>query len=350
MNTSDFKAVRLIVNYPMQHLVPWLKQHIVGSQATILVQTRQQWASDFFLSHYQEPKRDLSAYLEACQEHLLALCEMARTHGYHVKMLPFPISAVFFASKNEISTIPVFDVNHHPQQYTITSEEIAWHYYSEYLQNLEKLSESIVWDDQGNVKIPELLGICTSDGNLATSMPRKWVERENKSDNTIRQNFGHRHIYCLVVSVTGRILLHQRVGGKDNELLWDKSNGGHVGFGEPTVETCLRELQEELSIRFDPKRHHLSLLESKRTPEDHLRFVPDKQNTLFEYGMYDLFLLSGVDECEVVLDETEVRDVKWFQVSEAIDFIENHPDEITPDLKKLLPHIRAINVFEQHSS
>lgn len=345
MNPSDFQAVRLVVNYPILHIASWLKTHLVGSQATIIVPTTQQWASDFFLTHYQSPKRDLSEYIHSCQEHLVELCQLAASRGFQLKMLPFPISGTFIATHQEIVSIPVFDTNHTAKEMLVPKEDIAWHYYHEYLSNLERMSEAVSLDKVGELRIPELLGICTSDGKLATSMPRKWVERENKLDNTIRRNFGHRHIYCLVLSTKGRILLHQRVSGKDNELLWDKSNGGHVCFGEPTVETCLRELEEELSIRFDGQRHTLQVLETRRQPEDHLRFVPNRENSIFEYGMYDLFLLSGVDEGEVKLDETEVLEVKWYDLADAIAFIEQQPLSVTPDLGRLLPVIQQLHLL-----
>ena len=59
----------------------------------------------------------------------------------------------------------------------------------------------------------------------------------------------HREVYVVVLTPDKKVLLQVR---KDNGK-FDHSAGGHVKMGETYQEAAVRELEEELGLRVDPK-------------------------------------------------------------------------------------------------
>lgn len=52
----------------------------------------------------------------------------------------------------------------------------------------------------------------------------------------------------------GEILLQQRSFHKDSYPgMWDSSCAGHISFGDNSLETCVKELEEELGIKSEEK-------------------------------------------------------------------------------------------------
>ena len=65
-------------------------------------------------------------------------------------------------------------------------------------------------------------------------------------------------VNALLCNSHGEVLLQQRLPGKENGGLWDKSVGGHVAAGEDFDVTAVRETGEELFTRADSACVHLA--------------------------------------------------------------------------------------------
>lgn len=65
----------------------------------------------------------------------------------------------------------------------------------------------------------------------------------------------HRVVHVLVFNGAGELMLQKRSMNKDVAPgKWDTSVGGHVDPGEDLREAALREMEEELGIRAEPRR------------------------------------------------------------------------------------------------
>ena len=62
----------------------------------------------------------------------------------------------------------------------------------------------------------------------------------------------HRSVGVAVFNSKGELFLQKRTATKDTDpLLWTISCSGHVGLGDSYEETAVRELAEELGIKWD---------------------------------------------------------------------------------------------------
>src|SRR5260370_34170807 len=74
-------------------------------------------------------------------------------------------------------------------------------------------------------------------------------EIAHKSPNII-----HRAIAVLIFDKKGKLLIQKRTLTKDTSPgYWSDSVGGHVAYGEEYLPVAVRETQEELGIKVNPK-------------------------------------------------------------------------------------------------
>lgn len=112
-------------------------------------------------------------------------------------------------------------------------------------------------------------------------------------------------VHICIFSSDGKMLCQRRVKSKKTyPNMWDLSCGGCVDSGETSIEGAIRETREELGLTL---------------PAD----ITPSLTVYFNYGFDDVFCATmDVDEKNIVLQESEVAEVKWLtadQIKSMLD-------------------------------
>ncbi len=128
----------------------------------------------------------------------------------------------------------------------------------------------------------------------------------------------HKAVYIWIRNKKGQILVQQKSLNKTHSPgKWDMPVAGHVKAGEPILDACVRETQEELGILI-PKKDFVF-----------------KQQFLYEKGhqFCEIFVVNkNVDLKTITLQAEEVAQVKWLNFDEFANLLfstnfANHPTE-----------------------
>ena len=116
----------------------------------------------------------------------------------------------------------------------------------------------------------------------------------------------HLVVHIWVVSSDGKVLIQRR--SEQRKLMpgeW-AATGGSAISGETSFDAAKRELFEELGIRSD-KQNLIKLIRLKR-----------------KNSFLDVWIITkDVKAQDLVLQKSEVAEVKWVKISELIEMIEN---------------------------
>lgn len=114
------------------------------------------------------------------------------------------------------------------------------------------------------------------------------------------------------------LLLQKRSACKDsNPGCWDISSAGHVAAGDDYLPSALRELSEELGIR--AKEEDLHFVGMRRARFESVFYGrPFRDNELSAVYVYE----KPVDETKLVLQASEVEEVKWMDYLECCRKVE----------------------------
>lgn len=105
------------------------------------------------------------------------------------------------------------------------------------------------------------------------------------------------------------VLLQKRCATKDSYPdTWDLSCGGHITAGEDSLETAVRELEEELGLKVRPEE-----LEFVGSFKASARPAPDFINNSFN-DMYILRTEAGISELR--FQEEEISALKYVPIRE----------------------------------
>ena len=153
----------------------------------------------------------------------------------------------------------------------------------------------------------ELLDIVDEYGNKTGEV----VEREKAHD----LNLFHWEISVFLINDKKEILLQKRAATKRmNPNMWG-SCAGHVDSGEGIEETALRELEEEIGIKFSIDDLHV--LEERQVAKQEI----NSHLTRVYYIYY-----NGND---FKIQTEELSEVKWFNIDDIINMIKNNDETIT---------------------
>lgn len=133
--------------------------------------------------------------------------------------------------------------------------------------------------------------------------------------NVYQFKHGEYHIVVtgIIINSKNEILISKRAEHKRFGLLWE-CNGGSILAGETSLEGVIRELKEELGIKFS-KKEALFLKEIRRD-----KTLPDFK---------DLWLFRrNIDIKEISFPDGESIDAKWVTIDEFMKMYENK--EIVP--------------------
>ena len=109
-----------------------------------------------------------------------------------------------------------------------------------------------------------------------------------------------------------QVLLQQRSPEKDSYPgMWDVSAAGHVSAGGNYLETAVRETEEEIGVKLEPKE--LAFLFSLRS-ETVWSYHGETYNDREFHWVY--LVKKNVDPARLVLQKEEVAQVRWVDASE----------------------------------
>ncbi len=155
----------------------------------------------------------------------------------------------------------------------------------------------------------EFLDVLDKEGNYTGQ-----IEERGKIH---KLNIPHWEVVILLVNNKGQTLLQKR--SKDKVFYpnyWGVCSG-HVDAGEELIHAALRELEEELGIKCNPEDLHI--LEEKE-----LNIIDINSNVRRFYYTY-----CDKKEDEFIIQESELTEVKWYDIDELINIIKNHESGYT---------------------
>ncbi|MDE5946599.1 MAG: NUDIX domain-containing protein [Oscillospiraceae bacterium] len=176
----------------------------------------------------------------------------------------------------------------------------------------------------------EFLNIMDKNENITNNTkPRSLVHRDGDLHMTA-------HIWIIKrIDTSLYVLLQKR--SKSKLLysgLYDVSSAGHISAGEEARYSAVRELEEELGIKADPRNLEYignDKAESTFITPDGKQITDREITTIYVYNKH-------IDIDSLKLQESEVESVCWFDVDECIARIddESFPNCIRlSELKKL---------------
>ncbi len=148
----------------------------------------------------------------------------------------------------------------------------------------------------------------------------------------IRKKIGHAPIFCpgsgAIIYQNGKVLLQKRA---DNGK-WS-IHGGAVELGKTYLQALTRELKEEINIKpINPQ----------------LMGIYTGKNFYFEYPnedkIYDSLCVFLVEEYDGDLqkDNSEVTDLRWFDLENLLEQLDREDGLILQDFKKFLQNREVI--------
>ena len=155
----------------------------------------------------------------------------------------------------------------------------------------------------------ELIDVLDENGNKTG----KIVTRKQVHE----QGLWHRIIVVAIIDKDGHLLMQQRSKNKSkNPLKWDVSSAGHVSSGQTSIESAIRETQEELGIdiNYEELEYVLTYKDDAKIEEDYI----DNQ-------IYDCYIVKKdkIDIRNVKLQESELEQVKLCNLEQFKHIIEN---------------------------
>ena len=125
----------------------------------------------------------------------------------------------------------------------------------------------------------------------------------------------HRAVHMMVFNSSGELFIQKRVMTKDeNPGLLDTSSAGHVSSGEDYFSAAHRELEEELGIKSD------------------LKFFT-KISACLETSWEHLEVYYCKTDQQIIIDESEISEGRYWSVEELHEALKGSPDEFTSSFK-----------------
>ena len=154
-----------------------------------------------------------------------------------------------------------------------------------------------------------------------------------------KKGLWHKAVVIFIISEdNNRVLLQQRSATKKLwPNLWDITAGGHVLSGEFGYQTVIRETKEEIGVDID--KNDLEFIGCS-TSENISGDIINKHFN--EYYIVH----KDIDVNDIVLQEEEVQDIKWFDKEEIINRINDNYKDLTDKVgcwNYLLKYLEMIN-------
>ena len=118
--------------------------------------------------------------------------------------------------------------------------------------------------------------------------------------------------------------------------LWDVTAGGHVQANELGYQAVIRETKEELGI--DINKNDLEFIGS--TLSENIQGLTINRHFNEFYVVH-----KDVNIEDIILDEEEVEDIKWFETEEVIERINNNYDDLTDKINFYLNNLNIAQMI-----
>ena len=156
-----------------------------------------------------------------------------------------------------------------------------------------------------------------------------------KTGEVISKNIAHQKgiwhssIHLIIVNKDKlKTLFQKRSSNKDlYPDKWDIAVGGHISSGEESDDAVKRELQEELGIM-----------------DSNIKFIKRYKEELINNGITNREIVSlyilykDIDIKDIVLQEEEVKDIKWISKEEMEELINSN---------EVIPHIEEYKILRK---
>ena len=153
----------------------------------------------------------------------------------------------------------------------------------------------------------EMVDILDSKGKLTGVVKPK--------DEAHSSKLWHRSVHVWIYNSKGEVLIQKRAAmKKSGPGKWDISAAGHVSSGEKTKESALRELEEEIGIKADP-RNLKHVITTKRS-------MDIKDIKFYEREFCYVYLLKH-EKLPTKLQREEVAAVKFIPIEKFSDDIKS---------------------------
>lgn len=162
----------------------------------------------------------------------------------------------------------------------------------------------------------ELIDVLDASGNFTGAVkPKSEVHRDGD---------WHRSVHVWIVTPDGRVLLQKRASTKKSHPgLWDISAAGHISAGESSLDSALRETEEELGLR-------LAAEELKLVAQSRIEWALNDGRFL-ENEFHDIYLLRrDVDLSSLRLQASEVDDARLVTLEELRALVVQRDASIVP--------------------
>ena len=136
-----------------------------------------------------------------------------------------------------------------------------------------------------------------------------------------KRGLWHKVIVIAIVNENNQVLMQQRSYNKEKTAgMWDISVAGQISTGQDSLSAAKREINEEVSVNlgYTVDIKDFRFMFSYRTQEKINENYMDRQ-------YHDFFILrkNGLKEEDIKIQESEVEKVKFVNVSELNNMIEN---------------------------
>lgn len=162
--------------------------------------------------------------------------------------------------------------------------------------------------------IDELIDICDENNNPLNIQRIKSEVHKN--------GLWHRTAHIWIYNSKGEVLIQLRA--KDKPIhpdVWDISVAGHVWAGEEPIVSGLREIEEEIGLKF--KKEDLDFWTIKKIEAPFKKF---KNNEFY----YIYFLKYDGDINKTILQKEEVQKAQFFTVSQIKKDLKMNPEKYLP--------------------
>ena len=145
-------------------------------------------------------------------------------------------------------------------------------------------------------------------------------------DEAHEKGLWHNAVHVWIVNDKNQILLQRR--GLDKDFFpgtWDASIGGHIGAGDNSLNSAIREGEEELGIKIEPEQ-----LEYLFTNKESTSYRNIKVNEFL-----DIYLMrTDIDINDIIIQKEELLDAKYVDIDEFLRMVETKDESLFPHVNE----------------
>ena len=150
----------------------------------------------------------------------------------------------------------------------------------------------------------------------------EYINQIKNREECHKNGLWHKAVVVFIISSDNKkVLLQQRSANKKLwPNLWDITAGGHVLTGEFGYQTVIRETKEEIGV--DINKNDLEFIGGTISENISSDIINRHFNEFY-------IVHKDLDINNIVLQEEEVQDIKWFDKEEVISRINDNYKDLT---------------------